>query len=191
MNKLQYRNMVKQKLALIKDDTYEKMSNQIAHRLYENTYWKTAATIGITISKGKEVNTYPIIQQGWEEGKKIAVPKCYPKEKRMEFRYIHSFDQLESVYFGLKEPIVAETELCEAKEIDLMIVPGIVFDPKGYRIGYGGGYYDRYLKHFHQQTISLAFSCQIIDKIPFDDHDIPVKQIITEIGAVNCIHDGR
>lgn len=186
MTKEKFREMIRQKLLSLDEDTYQKWSSQMAKELFQSLHWQKTHTIGITISKGKEVDTSKIIEQAWKEGKKVAVPKCYPNHKEMEFRYIHSFNQLESVYFGLLEPIISETNLCEKNEIDLMIVPGIVFDKNGYRIGYGGGYYDRYLKSFQNHTLSLAFSCQLVEKVPTEDHDIPVSMIVTEQGLIKC-----
>jgi len=186
MDKKNFREMIKQKLSTIDEHTYQKWSSQIANELFQSKDWKKANTIGITISRGREVDTTQIIEQAWKEGKNIAVPKCYPNDKQMKFRYIRSFNQLESVYFGLLEPIIRETEPCEQHEIDLLIVPGIVFDQYGYRIGYGGGYYDRYLTSFEKNTLSLAFSCQMVDKVPTEKHDIRVSKIVTEQGMILC-----
>ena len=95
-----------------------------------------------------EVNTYPIIEKAWEEGKKVVVPKCNKEARTMSFRKISNFDQLETVYMNLREPIPALTEEVNADEIDLQIVPGVAYTERGERIGYGGGYYDRYLMHY-------------------------------------------
>ena len=75
----------------------------------------------------------------------------------------------------------------DPSEVDLIIVPGVAFDKCGYRIGYGGGYYDRFLSNLdHVTKISLAFNMQLIDKIPTDHFDIPVNYIITEKEIINC-----
>ena len=88
------------------------------------------SVIGITISIPPEVDTYQIIRNAWDEGKRIVIPKCLAENRQMDFRELERFDQLESVYFGLLEPIESETNLVEPKDIDLLIVPGIAFDQK-------------------------------------------------------------
>ena len=110
--------------------------------------WAEAKTIGITLSMENEVNTYPIIEKAWKEGKRVVVPKCNKETRTMSFRQISNFDQLETVYMNLREPIPALTEEVNADEIDLQIVPGVAYTERGERIGYGGGYYDRYLVHY-------------------------------------------
>ena len=83
----------------------------------------------------------------------------------MDFRILDCFDQLESVYFGLLEPIESKTKKVEPKEIDLMIVPGLGFDKDGFRLGVGGGYYDRFLQNYNGNTLSLAFQEQMVTMI--------------------------
>ena len=99
----------------------------------------------------------------------------------MDFRKLERFDQLESVYSGLLEPIESKTNLVEPSDIDLLIVPGIAFDSEGFRMGFGGGYYDRFLQSFKGNTVSLAFREQIVSNLPKEDHDIPVEKIITDV----------
>lgn len=140
--------------------------------------------IGITLSMENEVNTYPIIEKAWEEGKKVVVPKCNKETRTMSFRQISNFDQLETVYMNLREPIPALTEEVNADEIDLQIVPGVAYTERGERIGYGGGYYDRYLMHYKGKTLSLAYSFQMVDHIPIEPFDKNIEKIITEKGTM-------
>lgn len=180
MEKKTIRRNVKDHLKNIDRITYEHKSYMIANKLFQSSEWKNAEIIGITVSHFPEVDTWQLIRRGWEEGKKIVIPKCYPSEKMMEFRQITAFHQLETVFFGLFEPIVSKTILVEKLDIDLLIVPGLAFNRKGYRVGFGGGYYDRFLTEFNRPFISLCFSMQIFDDIPIETHDIPVEKIITE-----------
>ncbi|MBA2873481.1 5-formyltetrahydrofolate cyclo-ligase [Thermaerobacillus caldiproteolyticus] len=180
------RQQMKARLQQLTDEQKQAYDKEIARNLYALPLWQNATTIGITISRGIEVNTKPIIEKAWQAGKAVAVPKCDPVTKTMRFREICSFSQLESVYFDLWEPIAAVTREVAADDIDVMIVPGICFSRNGYRIGYGGGYYDRYLQHFSQTTISLAYTFQVIDDIPSEPHDIPVQQIITNDEVIVC-----
>ncbi|XJZ26224.1 5-formyltetrahydrofolate cyclo-ligase [Bacillota bacterium Lsc_1132] len=172
------RKQMRASLADLSKPLYEDYSYEIAKRLYEESAWKDASVIGITISNPPEVDTYQIIRKTWEQGKQVAVPKCHPEEKRLTFHILSRFSQLESVFFGLFEPI-EKTIRVDASEIDLLLVPGLAYTPEGYRLGFGGGYYDRFLLSYSGETISLAFDFQVIREFPVEAHDIPVAKIIT------------
>lgn len=159
--------------------SYELWCKDIQDKLFHSAEWKVAKTIGVTISRFPEVDTEQIIMRAWHEGKKVAVPKCFPKDKSMQFYLLEDFKQLETVYFGLREPIVSKVSACHKNAIDLMLVPGLLFDKEGYRIGFGGGYYDRYLTDFQGVKISLAFAQQVVEKVPTDIFDIPVHKLVT------------
>ncbi|MDQ0175191.1 5-formyltetrahydrofolate cyclo-ligase [Bacillus chungangensis] len=180
MKKIDLRNEMKEKLAALEQPEYEQYSYMIANQLFKQSMWMDAETIGITISRKPEVDTWQIIRKGWELGKRIVVPKCEPSTKEMTFRVLTAFTQLEKIYYHLFEPIEKETEAVAQKEIDLLLVPGLLFCQNGFRIGFGGGYYDRYLTTFTGKTASLAFSFQVVEKLPVEDHDIPVQTIMTE-----------
>jgi len=165
---------------------HEFKSNQIKRKLLIEEIVKQAEIIGITLSSFPEVETWGIIKDLWDQGKGVVVPKCNPSTREMTFYEITSFDQLEVVYMKLKEPIPAVTRKINPSVIDLLIVPGVVFDKSGYRIGFGGGYYDRYLSHYRGITISLAFDCQVIESVPVQQFDLPVKYIVTESKLIQC-----
>ncbi len=174
------RKEIKERLLSIPKELYEHRSYIIAQRLFQDPLWQSSRTIGVTISNPPEVDTYQIIRKAWEEGKKMVIPKCIPKGRKMDFRKLDRFDQLESVYFNLLEPIESKTTLIEGTDIDLLIVPGLAFDKEGFRLGVGGGYYDRFLQHYNGNTLSLAFQEQIVNHLPKEAHDIPVSKIITD-----------
>ncbi len=178
--KLRLRKQIIEHMNSLSKERYTTLSEQIAFSLYAQKEWAEAKTIGITLSMENEVNTYPIIEKAWEEGKKVVVPKCNKEARTMSFRKISNFDQLETVYMNLREPIPALTEEVNADEIDLQIVPGVAYTERGERIGYGGGYYDRYLMHYKGKTLSLAYSFQMVDHIPIEPFDKNVEKIITE-----------
>ncbi|CAG9619305.1 5-formyltetrahydrofolate cyclo-ligase [Sutcliffiella rhizosphaerae] len=184
--KILLRREMKEILSRLNIETYRENSLNIQDRLFSSDDWKNANTIGVTISRFPEVDTKRIIEKSWEMGKKIAVPKCHSKNREMQFYYLESFSQLETVYFGLHEPIVSEVKPCQKKEIELMLVPGLVYDYKGYRIGFGGGYYDRYLLDFIGVKIALAFDKQVVKRITKDEYDVPVHKIITNEGMYDC-----
>ncbi|WP_342541174.1 5-formyltetrahydrofolate cyclo-ligase [Heyndrickxia sp. FSL K6-6286] len=185
MEKSELRKKYKKSLDTLNRCTYEQNSYVISKRLKELKEFKEANTIAITLSRFPEVDTWQIIRHLWDIGKQVAVPKCVPQTKEMVFKQITSFTQLESVYFGLYEPIDVASEI-KKTDLDLIIVPGLAFTKQGYRLGFGGGYYDRFLLKYEGSKISLAFSEQIKQNLPIEDHDIPVDIIITESNKIIC-----
>jgi 5-formyltetrahydrofolate cyclo-ligase len=177
--------MIKQ-LKSMELQEYNQMSLAIKENLFNSSEFLNAAIIGVTISRFPEVDTRPIIEAAWSLGKKIAVPKCENQSREMDFRLINSYDNLEKVYFDLQEPIITETISIKKDNIDLQIVPGVVYTNNGYRIGFGGGYYDRYLIDYKGDVVSLAFEKQTGQEVPFEAHDIPVQKIFTENGIIFC-----
>lgn len=165
---------------------HEKQSNVIHKKVLMEEKIKSAQIIGITLSAFPEVDTWKLIEDLWDQGKRIAVPKCAPKTRGMTFYEITSFDQLEVVYMKLKEPVPARTTKIEASQMHVLIVPGVVFDPNGFRLGFGGGYYDRYLSNYSGTTIAMAFDRQIIEQVPFEQFDLPVQLILTETKRIEC-----
>lgn len=184
MDKKVLRQEMKKKITEIPVFEKKKIEEKIAESLFASPWWKTSTTIGITISKPYEWDTEKIIRKGWEEGKKIVVPKCEPATYMLDFRQLQHFSQLECVYHDIWEPITSETEEIQKNEIDLMIVPGLLFDRNGYRVGYGGGYYDRYLDGFMKETLAVTSHMQVVDSVPVDKYDLPVNHIITEKGIL-------
>ncbi|MEN1970526.1 5-formyltetrahydrofolate cyclo-ligase [Lentibacillus sp. N15] len=184
MEKSQLRQSMIASLQQLPEDKKQNIERALVAQLITLNCWQQAGMIGITISQGLEWNTKPIIESAWREGKTVCVPKCLPKDKQMTFYQLDTYDQLEKVYYNLLEPKSDETKSVTKAKIDLLIVPGLLFDKHGFRIGFGGGYYDRFLQDFSNQTISLASSQQLIDHLPTEIFDIPVDLILTEHGLV-------
>ena len=186
MLKGEWRSTYRRLLAEFPSVERESYTYQIAGFLYNHHIWKNAHTIGITVSRDFEIETKRIIERAWEEGKNIVIPKCDPRTNQMEFYMYRPNTVLESVYNGLKEPVPDKEQKVGSGKIDVMVVPGLVFSRTGYRIGFGGGYYDRYLASFEGKKLSLAFTMQIRDDIPVEEFDIPVDYLITEQGVIHC-----
>lgn len=165
---------------------YCNRSRQLGKRLLDEPAINKAQTIAITLSNRPEIDTIYIIEALWKMDKRVVVPKCSPADRSMQFYEIESFAQTERAYKNILEPIPEMTELVEKKNIDLIVVPGVVFDRQGYRIGFGGGYYDRYLADFEGERISLAFDVQLIEAVPRESHDLPVHILITETERIVC-----
>lgn len=183
-NKREIREEMKRRLSSLSTIEHTRLSHEIAQNVFALKEWKQAETIGITIAVYPELETKFIIEQAWLEGKRVAVPKCMPRTKELDFRYITSFSELETVYFGLQEPVMT-MEHAAKEDISLLIVPGLAFTRKGYRLGFGGGYYDRFLSDYKGKLLSLAFELQLMEYLPIESHDIPVSKIITPIHVYN------
>ncbi|MCY9549543.1 5-formyltetrahydrofolate cyclo-ligase [Lysinibacillus xylanilyticus] len=188
MEKTTLRNEVKEALATMSEVAYHNQSNAVVNKVLQEPYIIEATTIGITISNKPEVDTIQLIEELWQLGKKVAVPKCNPKTREMLFYAIESFAQLETVYMHLREPIPEMCEFVDANEMDVLLVPGVVFDKFGYRIGYGGGYYDRYVLNYKKgKLMSLLFNEQLYERIPIEAHDCPVDIIVTPTKRIDCV----
>ena len=177
---------MREHLGKMDNETYFCRSRLIIQRLLREPSIIKGKTIAVTMSGFPEVETREMIRTLWALKKNVAVPKCEPKTREMDFYVITSFEQLETIYLNIEEPKIIETTYISKREIDVIIVPGIVFNETGYRIGFGGGYYDRYLSTFHGEKISVAFDEQIAERIPTETHDIPVNIILTDKRRIDC-----
>ncbi|WP_153732952.1 5-formyltetrahydrofolate cyclo-ligase [Sporosarcina obsidiansis] len=186
MDKQILRKQVLEQLHQLSPSDHEQKSALIQKQVLASDEFKHADTIGITLSRFPEVATHRLIEIAWQTGKRIAIPRCIPSSRQMDFRLIESFDQTETVYLDLREPRIDLTTSVAAEDIDLQIVPGVVYSEEGYRIGFGGGYYDRYLSNYPHQTISLAFEQQIQTAMERESHDIPVSYLYTEERIIDC-----
>lgn len=152
----------------------------IIHTVLSLPIWQQAHTVALTLSLDLEVSTRPLIEAALEAGKSVLVPKV--TKQGLTFHQIKTFSDLEPGVMGILEPMTMESDL----GIDVCIVPGRVFNRSGYRIGWGGGYYDRFLATYEGVTISLAYDVQLLDDIPVEPHDIPVEFIVTERETILC-----
>lgn len=158
------------------------MQNIIGSELY-----KSCNTLMCFISTRIEVNTAELIEQAFADGKRVAAPKCVPGSSEMYFCYIDSLDDLESSSFNLLEPM----EHCERMTdtlSSLCIVPGLAYNRQGYRIGFGRGYYDRFLAEYNGISCGVIFNDFLKDDIPIEDTDIAVRYIVTETGFIDTVN---
>ncbi|MFP3418391.1 MAG: 5-formyltetrahydrofolate cyclo-ligase [Bacillota bacterium] len=182
--KKELRRQTLAKLEQMSSEEFKQNTTLLYEHLFQLTAWKQAKTIALTMSRGKEVPTRPLIDKAWEEGKTVCVPTCFPETKEMTFYEYTPQTKMTSRYFGLSEPDPETSAAVHKKAIDLVIVPGVCFDQQGYRIGYGGGYFDRFLADYHGVTLALCLSVQQIEHVPAETHDIPVSMIVSEKGPL-------
>ncbi|QUH18732.1 5-formyltetrahydrofolate cyclo-ligase [Alkaliphilus sp. B6464] len=155
-------------------------------------FYKNANNVMLYISFGKEVTMKPIIDDLQNREKRVFIPVTVPATKALIVSELKSYeDDLVVGHFGIMESKEEALRPVEPSILDLVIVPGVAFDKNGYRIGYGGGYYDRFLPRLPEKTttISLAFEMQLIDKVPTSQYDLPVQYIITEEQFIKCKKD--
>ncbi|HIZ71360.1 MAG TPA: 5-formyltetrahydrofolate cyclo-ligase [Candidatus Atopostipes pullistercoris] len=164
----------------------KEISNQIQDQLFQSDLWRDAQTIGVYLSVGNEWDTREIVNRALEEGRDVVIPKTFPDTKEMVFYQITDLKQTVKGPFNLDEPDTNQTEPVDKDRIDLLVVPGLAFTENGYRIGFGGGYYDRYLANFIHPTVSILHSSQILDTFLVEHFDIPVSYLITEKGIIDC-----
>ena len=190
MNKADYRKIVQDRrntsnIAALENDLYN--AKLISDRYLELDSYKEAGIIFIYSAMAKEIPTQGIIHIALNDGKKVALPKIRTDVKagaKMDFVFINKDTEYKNGVYGILEPV--SNEFIDVKDINdrvEMLIPGLCFDIKGRRIGYGGGYYDRYLTKcpkdkFH--ITALACEYQIFESLPFNENDKPVNLIVTE-----------
>ncbi len=161
----------------------EDKSVLIANNLYNLPEYKAAKVIMFFISFGSEVNTKLMVEETIRRGKQALAPKPLPKSREMIASQILDWDtDLAPGYYNIPEPRSDRLRPVDPEKIDLLIVPGVAFDIKGNRLGYGGGYYDRFFNLLKNNTplIALVFDLQIEEQIPVEEWDRPVDLVITE-----------
>ncbi len=153
-------------------------SRRIFGKVRASQEYKAAGTVFVYMSMAGEVQTREFIEQAWADGKKVAVPKTDLSSHQIRFCYIENFEQVRPGVMGILEPVTCP---CADGDGDaLIIMPGVAFDPGRHRVGYGGGFYDRYLEaHPGHPTAAVAFDFQIFDKVPAEVHDLQPDRIYT------------
>ena len=174
--KAELRKKILQEMKALSQEQKQAMDQVLTERFLQHPFYQEAKTIATYLSFPHEFQTQELIEQALKDGKKVLIPKTYPKG-RMDFVVYHP-QQLVKTSFGLLEP-KGDLEVVEPSQIDLIHVPGLAFTREGYRIGYGGGYYDRYLEHFTVQSLSTIYPCQV-QEFNSEDHDIPVQEVLID-----------
>ena len=162
-------------------DEFNKANLIITKKIIKSDIYKEAKSIFIYVSYGSEVGTIEIINDALASNKEVYVPKMDEKIKEMDAIRIHNFKNMVVNKWGILEPANVDKSLIGSK-FDLIILPGVAFDVKGNRIGYGGGYYDKYISKCEEKPtlMALAYNIQIVNSIEAEEHDIKMDYIITE-----------
>lgn len=160
-------------------------SQTITDQIIECEDFKQAQVVALFYPFGSEVDTRPLIQRTRQEKKTVLLPVCQ-SDHRLQFCIYHSYTPLRPQTHGILEIPPEHRESVPPENIDFILIPGLLFDTHGHRIGYGGGYYDRFLPLLRPDTkkIAVAFDLQVLKDmtLPQESHDQPVPLLITEKG---------
>ncbi len=182
-SKSEIRKRILQVRNQLTDETVKQKSEAILQQVLKTPEYQEADNILLYADYNHEVMTRGLFENCIKHRKKVYFPKTDRLTNTMEFYRIISIQQLEKGYMGILEPkeIKENRYKLNKNEDTLVIVPGVAFDINGHRIGYGKGYYDKYLSDKRQlSTMALAFACQLVDEVPYDSYDIKMDKIVTE-----------
>lgn len=175
MDKSALRKAIREQKRAMTPEQIEKASAQLAEKFFATDAYRSAQTLYGYLPYNQEVRTLPILEQALHDGKKVAVPKVYGDE--MRFIYLTDLSRVEKGYASIPEPIddgpVADDPTA------LVLMPGLAFDPEGHRMGYGGGFYDKFLAaQPGHPTVALCYEFQMLPQLPCESHDIPVDLVL-------------
>ena len=175
---------LRKKYILVRNEIRNKKekSKIITDRIKMDKAYKEAKVIALYKSFSSEVDTTELINYSIDMNKTVALPKVVGDE--LVFYKINSLeDSLVKSEFGVEEPVENDTNLIDKTNIDLVIVPGVCFDREKNRLGFGKGFYDKFLSNTEAKTIAICFNEQILDKqlLPITSNDIKMQQIITDV----------
>lgn len=175
MDKKELRSYIRACKRAMTPEQIEIASAALAQKLYSTAQYQNAATVYGYLPYNQEVRTVPILQQALRDGKNVAVPKMYGDT--MRFIYLSDLSAVAPNEYGIPEP-VADDPVANDRNA-LVLMPGLAFDDKGNRMGYGGGYYDKFLAaEPNHPTVALCYAFQMVPSIPTDTYDIPVDLVI-------------
>lgn len=175
MDKTALRKQIREKKRAMTPEQIRQASDDLGRQFLQSPLYRAAKTVYGYLPYNQEVRTVPMLEQALRDGKRVAVPKVYGDE--MKFIYLEDLTQVEKGYSGIPEPIldgpVADDETA------LVLMPGLAFDPQGHRIGYGGGFYDRFLSQEPEHpTLALCYDFQVFDHLDTEQFDIPVDCVL-------------
>lgn len=175
MDKKALRKSIRQQKQAMSEQQIDAASRELCRLFLETEQYKNAKTLFGYLPYNQEVRTWPILQQALADGKKVAVPKVFGD--KMEFIYLDDLNAVSLGYAGIPEPV---SDGPVAREADaLVLMPGIAFDKSGHRVGYGGGFYDRYLaEEPDHPTVALCYAFQMFESLSTEEFDVPVDLVL-------------
>ena len=175
MDKKALRQSIRAQKRAMTEEEIIRRSEALGRLFLESEAYQNAKTIYGYLPYNQEVRTVPMLEQALKDGKRVAVPKVYGDE--MKFLYLNDLTAVAKGYSGIPEPIADEPVADD--ETALVLMPGLAFDPQGHRIGYGGGFYDKFLSaEPNHPTLALCYAFQMLPSLETEDHDIPVDYVL-------------
>lgn len=175
MDKTLLRREIREKKRAMSEEEIVSRSTRLGELFLASEAYQTAKTIYGYLPYNQEVRTIPMLEQALRDGKRVAVPKVYGET--MKFIYLEDLSLVEKGYAGIPEPVsdgpVADDETA------LVLMPGLAFTKNGDRMGYGGGFYDKFLAaEPNHPTLALCYAFQIVETLPTEEYDIPVNCVL-------------
>lgn len=175
MNKAELRRQIRERKRAMTLAQIEQASVRLGEQFLSSDQYRAAKTIYGYLPYNQEVRTTPMLERALADGKRVAVPKVYGEE--MKFIYLTDLAQVEKGYAGIPEPVADEPTADDPTALVLM--PGMAFTKAGDRMGYGGGFYDKFLAmEPGHPTVALCYEFQLVDELPVEEFDIPVDLVL-------------
>ncbi len=175
MDKKALRREIRDRKKAMTEEDILRRSQALAELFFQTDLYQNARTIYGYLPYNQEVRTVPILEQALRDGKQVAVPKVYGDT--MKFLYLTDLTAVAKGYAGIPEPI-ADGPVAEDPTA-LVLMPGLAFDPQGHRMGYGGGFYDKFLADEpNHPTLALCYDFQMLPHLETESHDIPVDRVL-------------
>lgn len=189
--KSELRNHYRAKRAAISTRDRAVADAAIARRLCATSEYQHYDTLLVYVSTENEVDTHQIINAALNDGKRVAVPRCIDGTRDMEFYYISSLDELVRGSYGILEPMADSAHRFVDTASSVCVVPALSYDKDGYRLGYGGGYYDRFLAKYDGVTVGICYCDHVETTLPRDEYDRHVSILVTEQYVRNIRTEGE
>lgn len=175
MDKKSLRQAVRQRKSTMTLEEIQLRSEKLAQLFTACPAYRRCKTLYGYLPYNQEVRTVPILEQALRDGKQVAVPKVYGES--MKFIYLSDLSRVAPGYAGIPEPLDDGPEAQD--ETALVLMPGLAFDPQGHRVGYGGGFYDRFLEaEPNHPTVALCYDFQVFPRLETQAHDLPVDLVL-------------
>jgi 5-formyltetrahydrofolate cyclo-ligase len=175
MDKKALRKEIREQKRAMTEEMIAAKSEKLGELFAASELYKNAKSIYGYLPYNQEVRTVAMLEQAIRDGKRVAVPKCYGDE--MRFIWMEDLSKVEKGYAGIPEPVEDGPVADDTKALVLM--PGLAFDPQGHRIGYGGGFYDRFLaEETEHPTLALCYDFQMLEHLETEEFDIPVDAVL-------------
>ena len=175
MDKKELRRTIRERKRAMTEEQIVAASEKLGKLFASTEAYQKAQTIYGYLPYNQEVRTVPMLQKALDDGKKVAVPKVFGEE--MKFIYLDDLTAVEKGYAGIPEP-VADGPVADDKKA-LVLMPGLAFDPQGHRIGYGGGFYDKFLAaEPDHPTVALCYDFQMMPALQTEEFDVPVDCVL-------------